>query len=127
MRPRPLSSRARDLVRFNAYASFACAFLVLAVVFPPANRAGISRLAVAGLVVALVLAGGDELGLAVGRRLRRWHIVPFALMNAVCSAACVALLASADGLGVAARLVVGGAASLFGFFAVLETRAARLL
>jgi hypothetical protein len=119
--------QARDIIRANAYASFACAAILFGVVFSSAQRFGISRVAVVGFAAAILLAAGDEMSLAVGRHLRRRHIVPFALLNAVCSAGCVTLLVAADALSPSARLLIGLAAALFGWFAFLETRAARSL
>lgn len=118
--------RVRDLVRVNGYASLFAAVLVLASVVPAAGSAGISRLAVAGLALALLIAAGEAIGLAVGRRLRRRQVVPFAAVNAAVAAACV-VLASTAGLPSISRFVVGTVAVAFGSFAVIEAGAARSL
>jgi hypothetical protein len=118
--------RARDILRVNGYATIAWAALALGVLVPLANRFGASRLEIAGFGLGVMLIGGDEVLRSVGRRLRRRHVLSFALANAICSAGCLVLLANVAFAGTAA-VILASAAAVFGSFAIAEARVARAL
>ena len=124
---RSLGERARAIVRLNAFTSIGWALLMFAIVVPLADRVGMTRLGSALLGATILLIGGGQVLLSEGRRLRRTHVIPFALLNAACASGCVALLAGSTVLWTPARVVVAAAAVTFAWFAGTESRAARSL
>ncbi|TMK76729.1 MAG: hypothetical protein E6G46_12275 [Actinobacteria bacterium] len=82
---RSFGERARAIVRLNGFASIVWALLMFAIVVPLADRVGMTRLGSVLLGAAILLIGGGEVLLSVGRRLRRTHVIPFALLNAASS------------------------------------------
>ena len=124
---RSLAQRARAIVRLNGFASIVWALLMFVIVVPLADRVGMTRLGSALLGAVILLIGGGQVLLSEGRRLRRTHVIPFALLNAACASGCVALLAGSNVLWTPARVVIAAAAVTFGWFAVTESRAARSL
>src|SRR5207247_1292018 len=117
---RSVGERAREIVRLNGFTSIVWAFLMFVIVVPLADRVGMTRLGSALLGAAILLIGGGQVLLSEGRRLRRTHVIPFALLNAACASGCVALLAGSNVLWTPARVVVAAAAVTFGWFAVTE-------
>ena len=124
---RSVGERAREIVRLNGFTSIVWALMMFAIVVPLADRVGMTRLGSALLGGAILLIGGGEVLLSEGRRLRRTHVIPFALLNAACASGCVVLLTASNVLWTPARVVVAAAAVTFGWFTVTESRAARSL
>lgn len=128
--PQPLPHArppARTLLRFNAYVSLGAGLttVILSPAIAPSFGRGAALVAVVGL--ALIANGADAIGLALGRRLRRLHVVPFALLEAGLAAGSVGLLALVPEISAGGRVVLAVAAMVFGWFAILEFRAARSL
>jgi uncharacterized membrane protein YfcA len=102
----------------------AIAFIVAVLVYflriPP-------RIAI-GSSLGIGMFGAVALGFSVRSRLRRTHVIAFALIDAAGAAAAAAFtLAAPDALTFLGRAAAGLAASLFAWFSIAEFRAARAL
>lgn len=118
---RSLVVRARQILRFNSYAAFGLAPLVLLAGLPGGARPGVGIVPLAGLAAAMALAAADGLLLAVGRRLRRSHLLGAATINAAFAGVCAGLAA---GGAVAGAIMIAAAVS-FSAFALVQAGAAR--
>jgi len=120
---------AREVMRLDAYVSIA---LGIATFFLSGSIARSLGLASPWLpviaAVAVVVSGIDELAFAVGRRVRRFHFLPFAAVNVAAAAAALAVLVlGGSALSDAVFGILGAGVVTFGWFAVADLRAMRTL
>jgi hypothetical protein len=120
---------ARAVLRLNAYAAIALGVATLFMAVPIGRAFGLGGRtlpAIAGL--AVLMFGLDELAIAVGRRVRKHYVLPFAAVDIVaCIASLVVVVAAGPPLSAGSRAVIALGAATFGWFAYADLRAMRSL
>lgn len=120
---------ARTILRLNGIASLALGALILIFAGPLARLTEIGRPDILAIFGAVVFGYGfDQMGFALGRGLRRAHVLLFAVADVLWIAVGTAfLLAGPDALTFLERALISTVAVLFGWFAWAGIRAARAL
>ena len=122
-------ARPRAILRMNALAALVGGSLMLLIAGPIAQImgwGGRGPVALAGLI--LLVLGSDELLIAVGRGVRRLHVLLFAIADLALVAGGLAFLLDGPSvLTVLDRILVAVVAVALGWFAIAEFRAARAL
>jgi len=120
---------ARDVLRLNAYAAIALGVVTLFMSVPIGRALGLGGRALPAIAgLAVLIFGVDELAIAVGRRVRKHYVLPFAAVDIVaCFAALVVVVEAGPALSAGARAVIALGAAAFGWFAYADLRAMRSL
>ena len=119
----------RLVLRLNGLTSVGSGLAMLFGAGALAGELGIDRPAAVGLVgLAILLFGLDALVFSVRRRLRRAHVIAFAVADLAFAAGSLAVLVSSpDALTFLGRALVATAAVVVAWFATTQLRGARHL